>query len=244
MNIAALLKKLIRNADVVIEVVDARDISGTRIHAAERTAGTNRLIVIANKTDLLPKGTELRVPRKGLQISAKKADEKQRKALIRTILEKTSARPARVLVLGYPNVGKSSLINMLAQRKAAKVSSIAGTTKNVQWVKVSDELLATDYRGLYPEKEKKAELARKGAINVEHDAERYAYEAAEKILKSPKLKEWIAAQFDMDLEAAGDSGELLEAIAKRRNLYLKGGELNIHEAAKALLRAMREAPEM
>ncbi|MBD3209814.1 hypothetical protein GF318_00345 [Candidatus Micrarchaeota archaeon] len=240
----AALKKLIRKSDVVVEVADARDIEGTRIPAAEKMAGTRKLVLVANKRDLLEEGNCPKVPKKGLLVSARERNEKERRVLINTILERTSSRPAKALFIGYPNVGKSTLINMLAGRKAAKASSIAGTTRNVQWIRINEDLKATDYRGIFPENEAKKELARKGAINVEKDAERYAFDFAEKILKRPELKKWAEKRFDIELGDAEDSEDVLNAIAVRRGMYLKGGELNLHEAAKSLVRAMMEAPEI
>jgi ribosome biogenesis GTPase A len=237
------LKRLIKQSHVVVEVVDSRDIEGTRLPVAERMAGTNRLLVLANKADLLHEGDVPEVPRKGILVSAKETDEKQRRELIGLILAKTASRPVKALFIGYPNVGKSSLINMLAHRKAAKVSSVAGTTRNVQWVRVSDELRVTDYRGLYP-KQPRGELVRKGAINVSEDAERFAHDFAARVLENPKLRAWLEEKYDMSLEDAKDSEDVLVSIAKRRNWYVKGGELNTTEAAKSLVRAMKEAPEI
>ena len=239
-----LLKKLIRQANVIIEVVDARDIEETRLPVAERMAGTNRLIIMANKSDLLHEGETVEVPRKGFLISAKTADEKKRKELIGIILGKTQSRPVKALFVGYPNVGKSSIINMLAHRKAAKVSSIAGTTKNAQWVNVTRELQVTDYRGVFPEKEKRMELVRKGAINVEGHEDKYVHQLAEKVLSNKRLRKWLEQKYDIDLSNAGNSDDVLVAIAKRRNWYLKGGELNLNEAAKSLMRTMKDAPEI
>ncbi|MBU0532082.1 50S ribosome-binding GTPase [Candidatus Micrarchaeota archaeon] len=237
-----LLKKLMKEAQVIIEVVDARDIEGTRLPIAERMAGTNRLLILANKKDLLSE--KVKVPRKGMLVSAKTADKDERKELINAILAKNSTRPMRALFIGYPNVGKSSLINMLAHRKAAKVSALAGTTKNVQWVRINEELQVTDYRGMFPDKETRSELVRKGALDVHGDEERYAYKLADDILKNQKLRTWLEGKYDFSLKDAKTSDDVLAAIAKRRNWYIKGGELNISEAAKSLLRIMREAPEI
>jgi ribosome biogenesis GTPase A len=240
----ASLKKLIKEADVIIEIVDARDVPGTRLPIAERMAGTSRLLVVANKADLLHEGESPELPKHGIAVSATKGGEADRKKLLRTILGRTRERPAKALLLGYPNVGKSTIINLLAGKKAARVSPIAGTTKNVQWVKVGASLLVTDYRGVHPKKEKRKELARKGAINIQRDAERYAHEFGKRILGDRRLRGWAEKRFGIDLSKAKDSDDILAAIAERRGFYLKGGELNLGEAARALVRAMQEAPEI
>jgi ribosome biogenesis GTPase A len=222
--------------------VDARDAEGTRVLTAERWADRNSLLVVANKSDLLRKDQ----PRSQgiLHVSARSREADDRRRLLHAIMSRTAMRPVKALFIGYPNIGKSSLINMLAGRRAAKVSPIAGTTKSEQWVIVNGELMATDYRGVYPETEAKADLVRKGALNVQADAEAYAHGFADRILASRRMREWFERKYDLALGGAKTSDAVLAAIARRRGWYLKGGELNIAEAARSLVRAMREAPEM
>lgn len=244
MNPWSFLKDMIHGVDIVLEIVDARDIPGTRLPLAEKWTGSKRLFMIANKADLLPPGTILpKLQNKGMYISAKSTDENVRMGLMRAILARTDTRPVKVLLLGYPNVGKSTLINMLARRKVARVSAVAGTTKNMQWIRIGD-LIVTDYRGMFPKYEKKDELVRKSALNVQGDEEKYAYNFAEKILKSAQLKKWLEKKFDINLTKVSDSDGVLAKIAERRKWYLKGGELNLQEAAKNLVKAMADAPEM
>jgi ribosome biogenesis GTPase A len=241
----AFLKGMIHGADVIIEIVDARDVGGTRLPVLERMAGSRRLLVVANKTDLLPEGSALpKLQNKGFTISAKTANENQRQALIRAILARTEARPARALLIGYPNVGKSTLINMLVHRQAAKVSPVAGTTKDMQWINVTPELTVSDYRGLFPKHEPRAELVRKGALDVRGDEEAHAHPFAGRVLRSAVLRAWLEKTLDLDLADAKSSDDVLCAVARRRKLFLKGGDLNLEEAARILVRIMKEAPGM
>lgn len=237
------LKKLIHEADVIVEVVDARDVPGTRLPEAERMSGTSRLLIVANKADLLSEGSEPKLPRNSILMSAKTDRDQNRKTLAKAILAKSQKKPAKALFIGYPNVGKSSLINMLARRKAARVSAIAGTTKNEQWVRAYDNLMVTDYRGIFPKGETREALARKGAINIQRDARLHAGRFADQALSNKRLRGYLEKRFDIDLSGALTSDDVLEAIAIRRNLYIKGGELNTDEAARILIRAMMDAPE-
>lgn len=228
------LKGLIHEADVIVEVVDARDITGTRLPVAERMSGTSRLLIVVNKCDL---AHTIEIPKRAIGVSAKKIAD--RELLIKKILEKTEKRPAKALFIGYPNVGKSSLINLIAGRKVARVSSIAGTTKNQQWIRAGEDMMLTDYRGIFPKREKKEDLIRKRAINIDDNPE-YGYIEAKRILEKPKLKKWVFKKFE--ITKADHPEDLLIEIAKKRNLIIKGGEWNIEEAAKILLRTLREAP--
>ncbi len=236
------LRRLVHSADVIIEVVDARDVEGTRLPLVEKWSGTARLLVLANKADLLPSAPES--AGRIMFISAKDRNDAGVRRIMAAILSHTKKRPARALLVGYPNVGKSTLINTLSKRKAAKVSPVAGTTKDVQWVRIGDDLTITDYRGIYPAREDEGELLRKGAINPSGDMEGHAYRIAERILASPALRAWLEKRYDFSLEEVRGGGDLLVALAKRRGWLLKGGEPNVGEAARHLLRAMKEAPEI
>lgn len=245
MNKWTFLKDMIHGADVIVEVVDARDIHGTRLPVAEKWAGSKRLMMVANKKDLLPHGAKLpKLQNKGLFFSAKAAGEGERWDLIHAIMGRTDKRPVRAILVGYPNVGKSSLLNLLARRKAAKVSSVAGTTKNIQWVVITPELMLSDYRGMFPSKEKEEDLVRKGALNVQGEEEKHAYAFAERALANPTIKKWLEKKYDISLADANDAETVLELIALRRGWLLKGGEPNIAEACRSVVRAMLEAPEI
>jgi ribosome biogenesis GTPase A len=239
------LRDMIHGADAIVEVLDARDVAGTRLGIAERWAGAKRLLVVANKADLLPKGARKpKLQNRGIFMSAKEGGEEGRWTLLRSIMQRTDKRPMKAIFIGYPNVGKSSLINLLVRRQAAKVSPVAGTTKDIQWVKVSDELMVSDYRGMFPKSETKKDLVRKGAVKMGSAEEGHAYDFAKRALGSPVLKAWLEKRYGVDLSGAKESEDVLRLIAVRRGWMLKGGEPNVGEAARHLLRAMAEAPEI
>jgi ribosome biogenesis GTPase A len=238
------LRKLIHEADVIVEVVDSRDVEGTRLRFTEKWIGTARLLIVANKADLLAEGAKVKTADRLFVVSAKTATPDDKRELIEAILSRTRERPARALLLGYPNVGKSTLINSLSGRHAARVSPIAGTTKDVQWIRISDELTIVDYRGVFPEKEERDSLVLKGAVNVHGDEEAYAYVIAAKIIASPVLRKWMEKEYDLKVNDDTTPTGLLELMAERRKWYLKKGELNIAEAARNIVRAIKKAPEL
>jgi ribosome biogenesis GTPase A len=207
-------------------------------------AGSNRLIIVANKADLLSEGTKVKSHARLFSFSARSSDKKEKEALIDFILARTTKRPARALLLGYPNIGKSTLINSLSGRHAARVSPIAGTTKDVQWVNINKDLTITDYRGIFPPGEKRHDLIRKGAVNLHGDEDEHIYVIVKKILASPGLRKWIEKKYDFKIGEVNAPDRLLELLAERRKWYLKGGVLNIQEASRNLMRAMKEAPEI
>lgn len=240
----ATFRQLLRKCEIVIEVLDARDLEGTRVRKLEHWAGRERLIKIANKIDLISDEKVKLIDKKEyLPISSKSNNKnKERRNIIDAILAKRKQKP-RILIVGYPNVGKSTIINLLAGREVARATPTAGTTTNVQWIRLPEDILLIDSPGVFPEYEKRTELLRKGALNVEQleSFEFYALKVAQKCITDKELSKWIEKYFDIKLE--DDNPEkLIEKIAKRRKLMLKGGILNINEASKLLLRAFSKAP--
>src|SRR3989338_1137248 len=237
---------LLRKCEIIIEVLDARDLEGTRVRKIEHWAGRERLIKIANKIDLISEEALNSINRNEYLPISSKSDHKnkERKKIINAILAKGRERP-RVLVVGYPNVGKSTIINLLAGREVARAMPIAGTTTNVQWIRLPHDILLIYSPGVFPEDDQRTELLRKGAINVDglKNFEFYALKVAQKCIRSQELRNWIEEYFDIKLESDKPE-DLIENIAKRRGLLLKGGAYNINEASKALLRAFSKAPSL
>lgn len=241
------LRAILRKCEIVIEVLDARDLLGTRVRRLEHWAGRERLIKIANKIDLADKSIIDSIDKKEYIVINSKSNykNKEREKIINKILAMEKERP-RVLVVGYPNVGKSTIINLLAGREVARATPIAGTTTNIQWIRLPHEILLMDTPGVFPEMERRSELLRKGAINVDglKDFEYYGLKLAKKCLEDKKLLIWVTEYFDIEINSSDDAEKLIEKIALRRGWLLKGGIVNIIEACKALLRAYAEAPKI
>ncbi len=140
-------------------------------------------------------------------------------------------------IIGYPNVGKSSIINMLTGRGAARTSPRAGFTRGIQKVKLADGLLLLDTPGVMSDEdaaESQAKHLKKHAtIGVRtYDSTRHPeFIVAEIMGEHPGLFE---EHYDIDAE--GDSEILLEALGKKRNFLLKGGAIDMDRAARVALK--------
>lgn len=145
----------------------------------------------------------------------------------------------KAMILGIPNVGKSTLINTLSKRKAAAVGDRPGVTKSQTWIKVTPDLLLLDTPGiLWPKFEDQTvglKLAMCGSIKDEIlDLEAITLKAIEYLVGHyPHL---LQQRYRLDT-LEGDSRDLLEAIARKRGCLLKGG---IPDTAKTCVLFMNE----
>ena len=145
---------VLRNSDVVLLVVDARMPKVARnSEIVNKIREGKRLIYVFNKIDLVGRKDVEKLREeypKGVFVSVtKKIGVKELKLALENMAEGWSRASLRVGVVGYPNVGKSTLINFLAPGAGVKVSSVSGTTKKTQWVR-SGRLRIMDSPGVIP----------------------------------------------------------------------------------------------
>lgn len=235
------VKRVIERANIVLEVLDSRDPLGTRNMELERLVRKHgrRLLLALNKADLVPRsvlnGWLVFFKSKGYRVFPVSA--KRRRSLLSLegyIRDAMGKRRAILAVVGYPNVGKSTIINGLKGQRVAGTSPTPGFTRGEKIVKVDDRLILVDTPGILPMgRVNPSSLALKGFISPEK-------------LRNPlspalKLLEEVSDSMPRLLrETYGIEGDdpygFLEALASKRGLLLKGGELNIEEAARLVLR--------
>jgi ribosome biogenesis GTPase A len=152
-------------------------------------------------------------------------------------------KPLRMMIMGIPNVGKSTLMNMLLKRRVANVGDEPAVTKSQQCHKLNDHMTLTDSPGLlWPKIEKPEDglmLATIHAIGrnavIEEDVAEFL--AATLLARYPGL---LAARYGLAEEGL-DGVDVIEAVAKKRGCLLKGrgGELDLEKAAMILLTEYR-----
>ena len=151
-------------------------------------------------------------------------------------------RPIRVMILGIPNVGKSSLINRLAGGKRAKAEDRAGVTRTQQWIKTAEGVELLDTPGvLWPkldDQEVAVRLAMTGAIR-DDILDKEALAARLLTFLHTDYPQAIAERYKITPEQEGEGFELLELMAKNRGMLLSGGVPNTERAAITLLDEFR-----
>lgn len=235
MNFWTIVNRVIRESDIIIEVLDARFPELSRNEEIEKKVlkSGKKILFVVNKADLINIKRSEQIKKKlsktapTIFISAKK--HYGTSFLREAIMRLSKGEKTIVGILGYPNTGKSSLINSLRGRQAAKTSSMSGFTKSQQKIRVSNKIMFFDTPGVYSYQEKDEEtLFVFGAIDYTKvkDPESTAYKLIE------MFKERIKKHYGL---TKTDTEELIDELAIRKNKFKKGNEPDTHSAAKELL---------
>lgn len=245
----------IKNMDAVCEILDARiPLSSRNPDVDELTAGKPRLVVL-NRVDQADPGETRRwtayFREKGyavLEANAKGgAGTAQFAAAVRELLrDKLAAwaqrgqagRTVRVMVLGIPNVGKSTFINSFAGKACAKTGNKPGVTKGNQWIRLNKTLELLDTPGiLWPKFEDQQvglKLALIGSINDEIlNRDELALELVNVLNR--RYPGVLAERYQLENAGDCDTIQVLEQVARQRSCLAKGGELDLPKAARLLL---------
>ncbi len=235
------VRKVVERANVVLEVLDSRDPLGTRgldLEGLIKSLG-KQLLLVLNKDDLPPRKIVSRwvnyFESRGyvvFSLSAKRGKDVE--ILKRAVKRLVRMRPIVLAIVGYPNVGKSTIINSLKGRHVAETSPIPGFTKGEKLVRIDEDLLVLDTPGLLPSKRIGAfERALRGFTPPE--------KLRNPLTPSIKLLDEISNSMPNLLKKtygieAIESYGFLEMLAAKRGFLIKGGEPNIDEAARTILR--------
>lgn len=252
------IKKSLSMVDIVYEVIDARIPYSSRNPDMDEIIGNKpRLIIMAKKDLADEKANELwdiyfkqkgipsinvdNLKNEGIEDIVKmsyKLTEEKIKALEKKGIKN---RPIRVMIIGIPNVGKSTLINSLTKRKGAKVGNKPGVTKTNQWIKIKGNLELLDTPGiLWPKFEDKdiaLNLAFTGAIKDELlDLETLALELVKKLNSiSP---DFLTNRYNI-INTKKSAYDTIMEIGKKRGCIVKGGEVDFLKTSNIILDEFR-----
>ena len=249
------LKEKLNLVDVVIEVRDARIPLSSSYTNIKKLLGEKPRLLLLNKADLvdkeelkswvayLKKETECPVivteakGSKDLALVIKHAVDLAEPKIQALMAKGLLRRAARAMVVGMPNVGKSSVINKLTKSSKTKIGAKAGVTRQQQWVRINPKLELLDTPGIIPTKQENQEQAAKLAFVSSVSENAYSPEPVAQalldILSEGKYKQIVCDFYRVE--------ELtLFSIAESRNWVLKADSLDTERTAKYILKDFRD----
>ena len=251
------LKEKLNLVDVIIEVIDARIPYSSWYKTTEELCGAKPRLILMNKSDV--SDPELNKPwanaiskkancdilitnlsnkndiniiiSKIIKLSAQMLEARAQKGLL--------PRPTRTMVIGMPNVGKSSTINRLVKRAKTKTGAKAGVTRQQQWVRINDKIELLDTPGIIPTvQDDQFQALKLACVNsIGENAYDSEYVASEllKIL-SKNYKESLQKYYGFE-----DNEEItIETIAIKRGWILKGAQPDTTRTSQIILSTFRE----
>ena len=244
--------------DGVVEVLDARIPFSSRNPEMDKLVKDKPRMLLLNKSDMADdSSTEKWIDYyKSKGFTVLKPDCKSGNGLkgflpavkgnmLKQLIEKRRGKgiegaPIRLMIVGIPNVGKSSFINRMAKSKKAKVEDRPGVTRNKQWIKFGGNVELLDMPGvLWPKFEDQGvarKLAFTGAVKDDIlDIEALAAFLLENL--SVNYPEAVSERYKID--KSGDGFELLSELGRKRGMLVSGGEVNTERAAITLLDEFR-----
>ncbi|KAJ6136583.1 NGP1NT-domain-containing protein [Penicillium capsulatum] len=240
------LYKVIDSADVVIHVLDARDPNGTRCRSIEKyireEAPHKHLIFVLNKCDLVPTGVAAAWVRNlskdypTLAFHASINNSFGKGSLIQLLRQFSSLHSDRkqisVGMIGYPNTGKSSIINTLRKKKVCTVAPIPGETKVWQYVTLMKRIYLIDCPGVVPPSQHDTEedILLRGVCRVENVENPEQYIPAVLRRVQPRHLERTYG-----IKEPSDSIDFLSRLARKGGRLLKGGEPDLDGVAKMVI---------
>ena len=248
-----MMQENIKLIDLVIELVDARIPVSSRNPDIDELGKNKSRMILLNKADLAEdkwndawaeyfrekgffvvklnskKGGGLKSIQGVIQEACKEKMERDRK---RGILN----RPVRAMVVGIPNVGKSTFINALAGKACAKTGNKPGVTKGKQWIRLNKQVELLDTPGiLWPKFEDQKVGLRLAFIGSIKDEILNTEERAAELIKFLNANYPGVLEEKYSVEPSDDAYVMLAGIARSRNCLLKGSELDTEKAALLLL---------
>lgn len=256
-----LMRESLRLVDIVVEVIDARIPISSRNPELPQLVGQKPRIILLNKCDAADEAitrkwcdyykekgitaipTDCRSGR-GVKQFVPAVREVLRPLLDRRAQKGMEGAPIRMMIVGIPNVGKSSFINRMAGSRRTKVEDRPGVTRGRQWVNLDNGIDLLDMPGiLWPKFEDKRVgeyLAFTGAVKDDVvDIELLAMRLLE--LLNQRYHEVLCQRYKLTDEETADieAYDLLELVARKRGMLQSGGQVNTERAAIAVLDEFR-----
>lgn len=253
-----LIKENLKLVDIVIELVDARIPLASKNPLIDEIIKNKPRLLVFNKSDMADDAVTDKwisyyasrgikavktnsIDGKGFN-SIFSAINEVLKEKIEKYREKNLNLVIKMMIVGIPNVGKSSFINKISGKSSAKTGDKPGITKGKQWIRLTKEYELLDTPGIlwhkFDDEEVAKKLAYAGAIKDEIlDVEELCFHLITYLKE--EYPENLKERYKIELESEDDSFEIMEKIGKKRGFVIKGGETDTFRTANMLLDEVR-----
>lgn len=247
----SMVRNMIRICDIILEVLDARFIDKTQNKVLESLILRNnkKLFYVINKLDLVDKAIKKKeISEKNLYpyifISCKNRvgiAELRNKIKIAAKRVKTEKKVIHIGIIGYPNTGKSSLINLLTGKSSAKTASEPGFTKRLKKIKLTEGIVLFDTPGVIPDSEYSMTSSEKMAHHAMVNARDYNKVKNPDFIINTVMQEYPGKIEEFyNIDAKGNAEELIDKLGKKKNFLLKGGVIDVDRTSRFILKEWQE----
>ena len=248
-----MMQENIKLIDLVIELVDARIPLASRNPDIDQLAQNKARMIILNKADLAEEkwnaAWESYFREKGFEVVQMNSRNAGKMKSVHAVIQEACKekierdrkrgilnRPVRAMVVGIPNVGKSTFINSLAGKACAKTGNKPGVTKGKQWIRLNKQVELLDTPGILWPKFEDQEVGKKLAfIGSIKDEILNTEELAAELIRSLEISYPHLTGTYYDIEESQDPYQMLQEIAEKKHCLTKGGELDLEKAAVLFL---------
>lgn len=246
-----LLESIINSSDIILEVLDVRFVDEMRNKTIEDKIKEKgkKVIYVLNKTDLAKNKTiqkNLNKVKPSIAVSAK---DRKNNGNLRNFIKQEANKVRETVdrdrvtvgVIGYPNSGKSTLINLLIGKGSAGTSPDAGFTTSIQKLRLSEGIVLLDSPGVIPPEQYSNQEAEKISRHAKVGGRHYSKVKEPDMVVHLIMKEHpgILEEY-YDIEAGGDVEELLEKLGRKKGYMKPGGIVDEDRAAREILKDWQE----
>ena len=247
----SILQKVVETSDIILEILDARFIDETRNYEIEEDIKKKdkKLIYVINKSDLtsreniitniFPKVIMSCKKRYGIK-SLRDLIKKEAKKIKPLNKQREKFEKIVVGVIGYPNTGKSSVINLLIGKKSAGTGSDAGYTKGLQKLKLTSEITLLDSPGVIPSKEYSSENKTIITKNTKVGARSHSQVKDPELVITNLMKEYPEVLQKYYKIKTGSAEHLIEKLGRQKNFLKKGNEVNFDKTSRLIIKDWQE----